>query len=108
MISRAQLISSSGVLVRFLRAQMSRWAQHASIVSRPASLSTPRIRNGPTFARGSGAKSNVTGNGGGRRLMIIPPSACRLALAGRYERKAASGGREKFVILIPMATVGEQ
>src|SRR5262249_6850503 len=69
------LMSSKGVLVRFLRAQMSLCAQFASMASLSASLSAPRIRKGPTWVRGNGASSSCTGNGGGVRLtasLLLP------------------------------------
>src|SRR5437016_5245965 len=62
MISRAQLTFSSGTLIWFLRAPMTRRAQLASISSLSASFSTPSRRNGPDFSRGKGASSRTTGS----------------------------------------------
>src|SRR5262245_27587037 len=68
-MSRAQLMSSSGVAITFLRAQISRLAQPASICVLSAVLSTPRSRNGPTWSRGSAASSRTTGNPAALLLM---------------------------------------
>ena len=41
---------------------MSRWAQACSMMSLPASLSTPRMRNGPIWLRGKDASFRTIGS----------------------------------------------
>src|SRR5262245_28353599 len=95
-ISRAQLMSSSCALVIPFLAQIKRCAQAASMASVVASLSTPRIRNGPVCWRGAGATSRAVGKGGGTRLIGFPPScalSCAAAATLRHDRRHGSHAR---------------